>query len=166
MTPFDYFVLAVMAISLLVGVARGVVSEILALLAWVAAFIAARMWAVPVGDLLLMDLSDPLNPYWRQLAGFVAVFVAVLILFTLLRWLAKLLLKATGLRPLDRVLGALFGATRGVLVLLVLILLAGLTPLPQQPWWRQAVLSPPLETVVLAVKPWLPAELAKRIQYR
>ncbi len=163
MTPFDYFVLAVMAISLLVGVTRGVVSEILALLAWVAAFIAARMWAVPAGNLLLAELSDPL---WRQLAGFVAVFVAVLILFALVRWVTSLLLKAVGLRPLDRVLGALFGVARGVLVLLVLVLLAGLTPLPQQQWWRQAMFAPPLETGVLAVKPWLPPELAKRIQYR
>jgi membrane protein required for colicin V production len=163
MTPFDYFVLAVMAISLLVGVTRGVVSEILALLAWVAAFIAARMWAVPAGNLLLAELSDPL---WRQLAGFVAVFVAVLILFALVRWVTSLLLKAVGLRPLDRVLGALFGVARGVLALLVLVLLAGVTPLPQQRWWRQALFAPPLETGVLAVKPWLPPELAKRIQYR
>lgn len=163
MTLFDYFVLALMAISLLVGIARGVVNEILALLAWVAAFIAARMWAVPAGNLLLTELPDPL---WRQLAGFVAVFVAVLILFALVRWVTSLLLKAVGLRPLDRVLGALFGAARGVLVLLVLVLLAGLTPLPQQQWWRQAMFAPPLETAVLAVKPWLPPELAKRIQYR
>lgn len=163
MTFFDYFVLAVMAISLLVGVTRGVVSEILALVAWVAAFIAARLWAAPVGNLLLADLPDPL---WRQLAGFVAVFAAVLVGFALLRWVTTLLLKAVGLRPLDRVLGALFGVVRGMLVLLILVLLAGLTPLPQQQWWRQAIFAPPLETGVLAVKPWLPPELAKRIQYR
>jgi len=162
-TPFDYFVLAVMAISLLVGGTRGVVSEILALLAWVAAFIAARMWAVTVGNLLLAELPDPL---WRQLAGFVAVFVGMLIAFALLRWMVTLMLKAAGLRPLDRMLGALFGVARGVLVLLVLVLLAGLTPLPQQQWWRQALFAPPLETGVLAVRPWLPPELAKRIQYR
>ena len=150
MTFFDYFVLAVMAISLLVGVTRGVVSEILALVAWVAAFIAARLWAVPLGNLLLADLPDPL---WRQLAGFVAVFAAVLIGFALLRWVTTLLLKAVGLRPLDRVLGALFGVVRGMLVLLILVLLAGLTPLPQQQWWRQATFAPPLETGVLAVKP-------------
>ncbi len=163
MTLFDYFVLAVMAVSLLVGVARGVVSEILALVAWVAAFIAARLWAVPVGNLLLADLPDPL---WRQLAGFVGVFVLVLIGFALLRWVTTLLLKAVGLRPLDRAVGALFGVVRGMLVLLILVLLAGLTPLPQQQWWRQATFAPPLETGVLAVKPSLPPELAKRIQYR
>ncbi len=163
MTPFDYVVLGVMAISLLLGITRGVISEILALVAWLAAFIAARMWAVPVGDLMLAEMPDPL---WRQLAGFVAIFVAVLILFAVLRWLMALLLKAAGLRPLDRALGALFGVARGVLVVLMLVLLAGLTPLPQQQWWRTAMLAPPLEMGVLAVKPWLPPELAKRIHYR
>lgn len=163
MTPFDYVVLGVMAISLLLGITRGVISEILALVAWLAAFIAARLWAAPAGNLMLAELPDPL---WRQLAGFVAVFVAVLILFAVVRWLMTLLLKASGLRPLDRVLGALFGVARGILVVLVLVMLAGLTPLPQQQWWRQAVFAPPLETGVLAVRPWLPPELAKRIQYR
>lgn len=163
MTLFDYFVLALMAVSLLVGVTRGVVSEILALIAWMAAFIAARLWAVPLGNLVLADLPDPL---WRQLAGFVGVFAAVLIGFALMRWMTTLLLKAVGLRPLDRGLGALFGVARGVLILLILVLLAGLTPLPQERWWRQATFAPPLETGVLAAKPWLPPELAKRIQYR
>lgn len=163
MTLFDYCVLAVIALSLLLGISRGVVSELLALTAWVVAFFAARLWAQPVGDHLLAELSDPV---WRPVAGFVAVFVAVLVSFALLRWLIGLLLKAVGLRPLDRFLGALFGIVRGMAILLLLVLLAGLTPLPWQPWWRQAVFAPPLETGVLAVKPWLPPELAKRIHYR
>jgi membrane protein required for colicin V production len=99
-------------------------------------------------------------------AGFLAVFVAVLVLFALARWLLSLLLKAVGLAPLDRVLGAVFGIARGVLVVWIGVLLAGLSALPQQAWWRQAVLSPPLETAVLAAKPWLPPDLAKRIHYR
>lgn len=163
MTPFDYFVMAVMAVSLLLGVARGVVSEILALVAWVVAFFVARLWARPVGDHLFAELAEPL---WRALAGFVVVFIAVLIGFALLRWLMRLLLKATGLRPLDRVLGAVFGFLRGAALLLVLVMLAGLTSLPQRPWWRQAQFAPPLETAVLAARPWLPAELAQRIHYR
>jgi len=163
MTLFDYLVLGVMAISLLVGGVRGVVSEILGLIALVAAFLAARLWATPVGNLLMTEMEDPL---WRQLLGFAAVFIAVLILFALLRWLAAQLLKAVGLRPLDRFLGALFGMARGMVVVLVLVLLAGLTPLPQQQWWRQALFAAPLETAVLGVKPWLPVELAKRVRYR
>lgn len=163
MTPFDYVVLAVMALSLLVGVWRGVVSEILALLAWVAAFLAARLWATPVGEMML---AAEMAPHWRQLAGFLAVFVAVLIAFALARWLISKMLKAVGLGSLDRLLGALFGIARGVLVVWVGVLLAGLTALPEQAWWRSATLAPPFETAVLASKPWLPPDLAKRIRYR
>ena len=163
MTLFDYVVMAVIALSLLVGLWRGVVSEILALLAWVAAFIAARQWATPAGELLL---AADMEPFWRQLAGFIVVFVAVLIGFALMRWLLSKLLKAVGLGMLDRLLGALFGIARGVLVIWVGVLLAGLTPLPEQVWWRAAVLAPPFETAVLASKPWLPPDLARRIRYR
>jgi membrane protein required for colicin V production len=77
-----------------------------------------------------------------------------------------MLLSAVGLAPLDRLLGAVFGVARGVLVAWVAVLLSGLTALPQQQWWRQALLAPPFETAVLAAKPWLPADLAKRIRYR
>lgn len=163
MTPFDYAVLAVILLSLLVGGWRGVVGEILALVAWVAAFLAARTWAEPAGQLVASGMAESL---WRQVSGFIVIFVAVLILFALARWAMSLLLKAAGLRPLDRVLGAVFGIARGVLVVWVAVLLAGLTVLPQQSWWRQAWLAPPFETAVLAAKPWLPPDLAKRIHYR
>ena len=167
MTVFDFVVIGVVLLSLVIGAWRGVVSEILALLAWVVAFLAARTWATPAGGWLATGLADSLaEPLLQQVAGFVAIFVAVLILFALARWMVSLLLRAVGLAPLDRVLGALFGIARGVLVVWVGVLLAGLTALPQQPWWRQAVLAPPLETAVLAAKPWLPPELAKRIRYR
>ena len=53
----------------------------------------------------------------------------------------------------------------GLVVVLLIVLLAGLTALPKQPFWRQALLSEPLETGVMALKPWLPEELSKRISY-
>lgn len=163
MTPFDYAVLAVIVLSLFFGMWRGVVSEILSLLSLVAAFIAARTWAVPVGNLVASGMPEL---HWRQVAGFIAVFVAVLIAFALARWLLSMLLSAVGLRPLDRLLGAAFGIARGLLVVWIVVLLAGLTAMPQHAWWRQAMFSPPLETAVLAAKPWLPPDLAKRIRYR
>jgi len=84
----------------------------------------------------------------------------------LFRLAVSKLLRAVGLGPLDRFLGAVFGVARGVLLLLLCVLVAGLTPLPQQALWRQAWLAPPLETAVLAARPWLPPEVAKRIRYR
>jgi len=163
LTLFDFVVLGVIALSLSIGVWRGVVSEILALIAWVAAFLAARAWGARVGDLTATGLVDPM---WRHIAGFLEVFVGVLVLFALARWLMALMLKAVGLRPLDRMLGAFFGMARGLLVVWLGVLLSGFTSLPQEPWWRQAVLAPPFETAVLAAKPWLPQDLANRIRYR
>lgn len=163
LTLFDFVVLGLIVISLSIGAWRGVVSEILALIAWVAAFLAARIWGAQVGGWEMLGLTDA---FWRHIAGFLLVFVVVLVLFALARWLMTLMLKAVGLRPLDRVLGSVFGIARGLLVAWVAVLLSGFTALPQETWWRQAVLAPPLETAVIATKPWLPPDLAKRIRYR
>jgi membrane protein required for colicin V production len=75
------------------------------------------------------------------------------------------LVRAAGLGFADRVLGLAFGLARGALVVLTLVLLAGLTRLPEHPAWRDAMLSPPLEVLAIAVKPWLPGEVSRRIRY-
>jgi membrane protein required for colicin V production len=63
-------------------------------------------------------------------------------------------------------LGAIFGIARGLLIVLLAVMLGGLTPLPKEPWWKHAVFAPPLETAVLAARPWLPAGMAQKIRYR
>lgn len=163
MTAFDYAVLAILAVSVLLGLWRGVVSEILALAAWVVAFLTARAEAAEVANWLAPHVAEPAL---RLAAAYALVVVGVLLVFAILRLALKLLLKAVGLGVLDRMLGGAFGALRGILVLLVAVLVAGMTPLPKMDWWREATLSPPLETAVLAAKPWLPADAAKRIRYR
>lgn len=163
MTLFDFVVLGLVAVSLVIGVWRGVVSEMLALVAWIVAFLAAHSWGMQAGTWMTTLLADP---FLRVVAGHAAVFVGVLVLFVLARRLMLLLLKVVGLRPLDRVLGAVFGVARGLLVVWLAVLLSGFTDLPRESWWRQAWLAPPFETAVLAARPWLPPELAQRIRYR
>ncbi len=163
MTVFDYAVLGIVAASLVLGLWRGVVSEILALAAWVVAFVVARMFAADVAPVFGKLLPDATL---RYVAGFATVCLAVLVVFSIGRLVARLLMKAVGLGWADRTLGAVFGIGRGVVVALLLVLIGGLTPLPKEAWWREATLAPPLETAVIAGKPWLPADLAKRIRYR
>jgi membrane protein required for colicin V production len=160
---FDFAVLAVTAASALLGLWRGVVSEMLALAAWVMGFLAAHAWAEDLGHHLGGLVAEPAL---RYAAGFFLILVGVLILFGVGRFLIRLLLRAVGLGLVDRILGAGFGAARGFLIVLIGVLLAGMTALPKAIWWRQAVLAPPLETAAIAVKPWLPVEMAKRIHYR
>jgi membrane protein required for colicin V production len=163
MTAFDYAVIGVIAASLLLGWWRGVVGEVLALAAWVAAFIAAKLFAATVAVWLPERV---VGQEIRLIVAWVVVIVGVLLLFAIARYLIKLLLKAVGLGWLDRLLGASFGILRGLLIVLVIVMVAGLTPLPKTTWWTEAMLSPPLETVVIAAKPWMPQELARRIGYR
>lgn len=163
MTVFDYVVLGVLAASVLLGFSRGVVSEILGLVAWVVAFFVARAEASWGAQWLAGRITDP---SLRLAVAFGVILVGVLILFAIARLILALLLKAVGLGLLDRLLGACFGVLRGGLVMLAGVAVAGLTALPRADWWRQAMLSPPLETAVIAAKPWLPAEVAKRIRFR
>ena len=163
MTAFDYAVLAVIAASGLLGFWRGLVSEILALAAWVVAFLASRAEAAEVAGWLTGQIAEP---GIRLAVAYVLVFVGVLLVFAIARMLVSLMLKAAGLGLLDRLLGAAFGALRGILAAWMAVLVAGMTPLPRTEWWRDAVLAPPLETAVIAAKPWLPAEAARRIRFR
>jgi membrane protein required for colicin V production len=162
-TWFDYAVLAVIAASLLLGLWRGVVSEVLALAAWVLAFFVAREFALPVSEFFAGMLNDKSMQY---LAGFAAVFVGVLVVVGIARLVVSFLLRAVGLGLIDRMLGAIFGIARGLLLVLVAVMLGGLTPLPKEPWWKNAMFAPPLETAVLAARPWLPASMAQKIRYR
>lgn len=163
MTAFDYAVLVIIAASILLGAWRGLVSEVLALAAWLAGLAAGYALAPGLASVFDEWLKEPALQY---AAAFAVIVVAVLAGVTLLRLALSRLLRAVGLGPLDRFLGAVFGTARGVLVVLLCVLVGGLTPLPQQGWWRHAWLAPPLETAVLAAKPWLPPALAKRIKYR
>lgn len=163
MTVFDYVIIGIVAASLLLGLWRGVVGELIALAAWVLAFLAAFEFGAAIGHGLFGGIADS---GMRALAGCAAVFVGVLVVMALVRMAASGLIKALGLSLSDRLLGLIFGIARGVLIAMVLVALAGLTSAPRQGWWREAMLSGPLETAVLAVKHWLPGDLAKRIRYR
>jgi membrane protein required for colicin V production len=162
MTAFDYGVIVILFASLALGLWRGLIGEVLALLAWILAALAAWQFGPEIGA-LITAIADP---GLRVLAGYAVVFISVLIVLALVRLAVRGLLKALGLTAVDRVLGVLFGIARGMLIVLILVAVGGMTSAPKQPWWERATLAPPLETAVLASKPWLPPEAAKRIRFR
>ena len=164
MTAFDYVAVTIVAASALLGVWRGVVGEVIALIAWVLAFLAAKWWGDEVAQRLLAGVIA--DPALRIVAAWVAVFVVVLLLMALLRLAVRGLLKALGLSPTDRLLGVIFGLARGLLIVLVLVAVGGMLSMAKERWWSDAYFSAPLETAVLAGKPWLPPEVAKRIRFR
>lgn len=163
MTAFDYAFLGVLTLSTLLGVWRGLVSEVFALAGWVAAVLAAWQFA----GLLAAYLVPLISVVWlRWVAAFMVIFVVVLLVLGVVRFLVRELLSVAGMSPLDRLFGAFFGMLRAVLLALLVVAAAGLTTIPREPWWRESLFAPALETAVVAAKPWLPKELAGRIRYR
>lgn len=162
MTWLDYAVIGVFAASLVVGALRGLVREVLSILGWVIAFLAANLLAGPLGP--LMPQAIP-SPELRVAAAFVAVFVASLIVTTLLGLLLTKIVKAVGLGGVDRTLGALFGIARGLLIVLAAVLLAGLTSAPRQSFWRDSASGPYLVQAAQALKPLLPQTFSERLRY-
>lgn len=162
MTLFDYAVLAIIGASIIVSVMRGFARELLALAGWLLAFIAANTLSGAVAGWFAPIISDA---SLRALTAFVAVFIVTLILASVLGIAVSRLLKSAGLGLEDRLLGGFFGFARGMLIVMLVVLLAGLTALPRQPVWSDAMLSPPLEALAGAVKPWLTQTVSRYISY-
>ena len=162
MTWFDFGVFVVLVVSIAISLLHGLAREMISLGVWVGGFILATLFGGHVAGFL----PQSLGPLLSALVGFLIVFGVVLVV----GWIAGLALssavRASGLGPADRALGSVFGLVRGLIIVLVVVLLAGLTPLPREPFWRDAALSGPFETVVLALRPYMPARLAQRLKYR
>ena len=160
MAILDWVFVGVLAVSMLIGAWRGLVYEVLSLAVWVAAFVLAQLYAPWAGARLPMAGATEVI---RYAAGFVLVFVAVVFAGTLLTWLVSKLFQVAGLRPADRGLGAVFGLIRGFVVLMVLVVLATMTPLKTQPWWMESVTAPWVLAAVKGLKPVLPLEFGRHL---
>jgi membrane protein required for colicin V production len=154
----DWILLAVLGLSLLLGLWRGIVQEVLSLAGWVAAFYVSQMYAPMAAAWLPMEGSSQML---RYAAGFVVVFIAVLVATVLASWVIKKLISAVGLGPLDRLLGSLFGLMRGVVILLAVTVLVGMTPMRETEGWREAQGAQWLQQFLHVLKPVLPADFGK-----
>jgi membrane protein required for colicin V production len=158
MPALDWVFAAVLLMSVLIGAWRGLVFEVLSLLSWIAAFVLAQWLALDVAHYLPMSGASELM---RYAAGFLLVFIATVMLGGLLASLLKKLMASVGLRPVDRVLGATFGAARGVLLLLLATLLAAMTPFKSSPAWQESKGVAMSLSVWQGLQPNLPRDLVK-----
>lgn len=148
----DYFMIAVVAISVAISVIRGFAKEALSLATWVAAF-----WCVAVftNDLAPFFAESIETPSLRGLVAGALIFIATLIGGSILAILVGKSLANTGLSPTDRAIGSLFGAARGIAIVTLLVMLGGYTGMPRDDWWRESRLLP----YVQPMASWLRARL-------
>lgn len=162
MTIFDYVVMFILVSSVVISTLRGLVKEILSLVGWVAAFIVANAFGAKLAPMLPSVIPGDVV---RLIVAFIALFLGVRVLMGLLALAIGALIEATGLSLADRGLGGLFGLGRGIVIVLAGVILCGMTSIPQQAFWKDALLSPMAETGARTVKPFLPAAFAQHVQF-
>jgi membrane protein required for colicin V production len=154
----DWVFAGVLGLSMLLGLWRGLVREVISAVSWMAAFVVAQWFAPEVAQWLPMSGASEVI---RYAAGFVVVFIAVVFTGGVIAFVAGKMVSAVGLGLADRFLGAGFGLVRGAMVLLVATMLVGMTPLRSSDGWAVAGGPRIAGNVLQGIKPVLPAEFGK-----
>ncbi len=158
----DYTIIGLILISSFIGLLRGFIREAFSLVIWVVA-----IW---VGLNFSRDFSGFLDsvisyPSARIATAFAILFFVTLILGGLISYLLGELVKKTGLTGSDRFAGMIFGVARGLVVVSIVVMLAGLTPLPEDPWWKESSLIPPFQSLAVWLRDHIPSGLADYVHY-
>lgn len=152
MAWLDFAFIGIVLLSVLIGVFRGFVREALSLATWIVAFVLALRY----GAALSQQLSAIHVQAARIAAGYALVFFGALIAGAILTWLVCLLVRGSGLRPIDRMLGSGFGLARGALLVVALVMLAGFSALHDEPWWKASHLAPQLKPAADSLQSLIP----------
>lgn len=135
----DFAIVGIIGLSIVVSLIRGFVREALSLAVWIGAFFVASSFYADVA-VYFTHFDDPMI---RNGLAAVALFVATLIVGAMITYLVGQLVEKTGLSGTDRVLGSIFGALRGVLIVCgVLFVFDSFTHLSEELWWQNSVLIP------------------------
>lgn len=159
----DYILLAIILVSALLSLWRGFVREALSLASWVAALWVALLFFHDLADWLARWIE---TPSVRDAVGFGVLFVVTVLIGGLVSYLAGQLVAKTGLTSTDRALGVIFGIARGIVIVAVLVLLAGLTAIPQDPWWQESLLLEHFQEMAVWLKSFLPEDIARNIEFQ
>jgi membrane protein required for colicin V production len=157
MTPVDYVILISVVVSVVVGIWRGFTTEALSLITLLAAIGLAWTFADALAPRFGSWAEAPEARLW--IARFI-IFVIVLVIGGLVSWVARKLVRNTGLSGLDRTLGAAFGLARAALLVGLSVIVLQFAEVDQEPWWKDARFRPYAERVAEAVKYY--AELGTR----
>ena len=158
----DIAILIIIAISALISLFRGFVREVLSLLAWVVAIWVAYKFSASAAPLFEAYIELPSA---RQILAFVVLLVAALMAVGIINFLIAKIVESTGLTGTDRALGMIFGVLRGIVLVTVLVMLAGATPLPQDPWWRESIFIGHFQALAEYALQYFPPVFAKHFSF-
>jgi membrane protein required for colicin V production len=164
MIGVDYAILAIILLSAFISLIRGFVREALSLAGWVAAIWISITFAGGFSELGIVKTSIA-DVTLRLMVSFLVLFVMTLVISGVINFFAVKLVQRTGLTGTDRFLGVVFGFLRGALLVIVLVLLAGLTPMPKESWWDDSFFLFRFEAIAVWLSDFLPTSIAGKLSY-
>ncbi len=176
----DFTLIGLVFIFLVIGLLRGFIKEIFSLAFWILAIwvslsfsrefcrigflpIATLQPSLAVPGFLESAISHLLT---RMAASFLALFAITLSLGGVIGFLLSVLTKNTGLTFMDRFGGMVIGVVRGMVVVTVAVILAGLTPLPKDSWWTESILIPSFQSLAVWLRDHISSGMAEYVSYR
>lgn len=162
MNYLDVVLGGIVILSALIGIARGLLKEVLSLIAWAVAIYVAWRFAEPVAEQYVTRFID--DTMISYLAAFGLLFLLTLFVVGLFNLIVTQLVSSTGLSGFDRFLGMVFGFARGLLISTLLVLVLSLTPLKKEGWWAASKLAPEFESIGEWGWARLPANIRKLLR--
>ncbi|MFB9134862.1 CvpA family protein [Vibrio olivae] len=145
MNWLDIVILSVIGLSALISLVRGFAKEALSLVIWFGAFFIASQYYAKLA-VYFYNIQDELI---RNAAAIAALFVATLIVGAIVNYVIAQLVQKTGLSGTDRVLGVVFGALRGILIVsAALFFMDAFTTFPDTVWWKGSQLVPEFSRII------------------
>ena len=158
----DIVFIAVISLSVIISLFRGLIREVMSLLIWIGSFWVAYNF-VDIGANSLTSWIE--LPSARHLIAFVALFIAALIVGGMINFIVTKLVKKTGLSGTDRFFGMFFGALRGVIAIVAITFFIQATPLSEDPWWQQSKLAPHFSKISEWVRKNMPSEFSNYFSF-
>ena len=154
----DWFLLAALVASILIGVLRGFTREVLGLASWILALVAALVLAPHTAGYFESHVA---TPSLRIASSYAVVFFGALVLGAIVTTIVSMLVRKSALSGVDRMIGGGFGLVRGVLIAVLLVWLVGMTPARKDPWWESSMFIPRLDLLADGFQQWMPEECRK-----
>mgnify|MGYP003625990425 CR=1 FL=1 len=157
----DIFIASAILLSIIIGVLRGLIKESISLVTWVIAIILAVIFSPE----LAKHMTFTQVAFIQTVTAFFIIFISAVLIGSIFNFLIGKLIRKTPFSSPDRALGGIFGLLRGVVVVTIVVLLAGLTPVPASSWWQKSFSIEKFEVLAVWLKERLPEEYAKPFKF-
>ena len=158
----DFAVIGIIILSTVISVIRGLIKETVSLITWISAIWVTLSYTPDLSSQLAPAIGMPMLQVW---SAALILFISTLVVGSLINYLIGLVLPKAKLSKTNRLLGGVFGLLRGVVVVVIVVMLASLTPFPQDNWWRQSKFLPVFQNQITIYKVYLPQSIAENFNF-